>query len=150
MSEQVAASDTPAARTGPAGKGKQVRATDMLNRVSIVPTARIEPPVGERGRSNDAPQQERDPVPAAQPTATPAPAPQQRQRRPKPTALKLPAAITDELRAAMVYLRAHGEWDASMSQIAQAGIRYELDRLKTAHGIGGFPPVSESSPAPGE
>jgi hypothetical protein len=148
MSEHAAASDiTPAVRTGPAGKGKQVRATDMLNRISSVPTERIDPLAGERGRSNVPPPQERDPLPAAQ--AAPAPAPRQ-ERRPKPTALKLPATITDELRAAMIYLRAHGEWDASMSQIAQAGIRYELDRLKTAHGIGGFPPVSESSPAPGE
>jgi hypothetical protein len=147
MSEQVAASATPAARTGPGGKGKQVRATDMLNRISIVPTARMEPLAGERGRSEGTPPLERDPLPAAQPTATSAP---RQQRRPKPTALKLPAAITDELRAAMVYLRAHGEWDASMSQVAQAGIRYELDRLKTAHGISAFPPISESSPPPGE
>src|SRR5450631_3739031 len=51
-------------------------------------------------------------------------------RRLKPTELKLPATITDELRSAMIWLRANGEWDASMSQIAQAGIRQELDRLK--------------------
>ena len=141
MSEPAAANGTGAR----GGKGKQVRATDMLNRVT---TEGIDRPVGERSPSAEvsalpsaAPPVEVTPAPRAEDEAAPGSPPR---RRLKPTALKLPATITDELRAAMVYLRAHGAWDMSMSQIAQAGIRHELDRLKAVHGLRSFPPVPES------
>ena len=149
MSEPAVVHDT-AAR---GGKGKQVRATDMLNRVTAVPTEPVHRPAGERGPAAEpSPPRpaavavpERAPAPDPEPAPTPeAPGPRPR-RRLKPTALKLPATITDELRAAMVYLRSQGAWDMSMSQIAQAGIRHELDRLKKVHGLRSFPPVPESS-----
>lgn len=142
MSEHAVAPDTGG------GKGKQVRATDMLNRVTAIPAERIDRPAGERGPSGLPPAPEPAPVQLAEPQAAadPGPAAEARpRRRLKPTALKLPATITDELRAAMVYLRSRGAWDTSMSQIAQAGIRHELDRIKAVHGLSSFPPVPEST-----
>lgn len=121
-------------------RGKQVRATDLLGGMRTSATDlmdRATPPSLER--RIDRP---------VTPASTPAPEPKARapkkveepspSRRLKPTALKLPAPITDELRLAMIWLRAHGQWDASMSQIAQAGIRHELDHLKRLHGIKSF------------
>lgn len=140
MSEHAVAQDTSGRGTG-GGKGKQVRATDMLNRVTAIPTEPVERP-GERGPSGPPPAPEPVPVQLADPGPAAEPRPR---RRLKPTALKLPATITDELRAAMVYLRSRGAWDTSMSQIAQAGIRHELDRIKAVHGLSAFPPVPEST-----
>ena len=104
-------------------RGKQVKATDLLGGMRSVPNATVQR--GPVVRS----------VPEAVVEVDPEPTPR---RRLKPTALKLPAVITDKLRSAMIWLRANGEWDASMSQIAQAGIRQELDRLKKHHGLKNF------------
>jgi hypothetical protein len=138
------------------GKGKRINAAAMLARMPDVSLERLTPaptpeegspaaapaaPPVERGGGADQPAGA-----AAEPTrpatsgratprrkATPA-------RKPPATALKLPPALTAELRSTMVYLRGHGTWDASMSSIAQAGVRYELDRLKAEFGIDAFPP----------
>ncbi len=155
MSENVAITESTALDDQPR-KGKQVRATDLLGRLGEVSLQRIErreapvpdasppattpePPAGPptAGGGEEAPPSERrDRRPRKPRGQEPPPA-----HRPKPTALKLPAGITEELRAAMVYLRQQGLWDVSMSQIAQAGIRRELDRIKADHKIRSFPPV---------
>lgn len=138
------------------GKGKRVNAAAMLARIPDGSLERLTPtpPAGEKSKSLPAaPPAEHGggadhaaataveptrPTPSARATprrkATPA-------RKPPATALKLPPALTAELRSAMVYLRTHGTWDASMSSIAQAGIRYELDRLKAEYGLDAFPPI---------
>ena len=154
MSENVVTSDPTTADARPR-KGKQVHATDLLGRLGDVSLQRIErheptildvspptttsepptvPPIA--GGGEEAPPQERRERRPRKPREEPTPA-----HRPKPTALKLPAGITEELRAAMVYLRKQGLWDVSMSQIAQAGIRKELDLIKADHKIESFPPV---------
>jgi hypothetical protein len=87
-------------------RGKQVKATDLLGGMRSVPNATVQR--GPVVRS----------VPEAVVEVDPEPTPR---RRLKPTALKLPATITDELRSAMIWLRANGEWARRCRRLLRRG-----------------------------